>query len=392
METNLKIFLQEFELSIEDNTFKKMLLSKPSSSIEVINRVRLKLIETQKGKRFSFVYEYPTKHITKSFSIEDSRIELTVLLPQKFKNAVLFTAKSDIRLSYSKKIKSKLDFSKASFTENISTKHNEDKVRAVEIKDNIYLQELGVVTKNNLLAQNMQSKYKQINKFIETIDGLLKSSGLDKKKKLEIVDMGSGKGYLTFSMYDFITKHLNIEAHISGVEIRPELVDLCNSIASKCNFKDLHFNKGDIKSFPIKKTDVLIALHACDTATDDAIFKGIMSGAAVIVTAPCCHKQIRKELNVENEMKDIAKHGILKERLAEMVTDTMRGLMLEAHGYKTQIFEFIADAHTHKNVMIVGVKHNEKVDKQKIIEKIENIKKLFGIKVFYLEGLFEDII
>ena len=390
MDSNSVSFINEFKQSFNHNTFKKLLLSKAIGGNDAIKRIQVRIVEIHQDRKFSFSYEYPTKNITKNFSLDESIEALKSLLQTQFKNAVLFTANNDMRLSFSKKNKSKIDYSKASFTTIVSIKHNEDKKKVIDIKDNLYLKELGVVTQNNQLAQNMQSKYKQINKYIETVDGILKASELLKKDKIDIVDMGSGKGYLTFSIYDFLTNQLKKETHVKGVEIREDLVNLCNEIAGKCDFKNLLFYKGDIKNFELRKTDLLIALHACDTATDDAIFKGIKAEAKVIITAPCCHKQIRRELNVENELKDIAKHGILKERMAEIVTDTMRGLMLEAYGYKTQIFEFIADAHTHKNVMIVGVKKKEKVDRKSFIQKIENLKTLFGIKVFYLESLFEE--
>jgi len=390
MDPNSLVFTNEFSLSIENKSFKKLLLSKAVGGDVALKRIQVRLVEVQNKQKISFVYEYVTKSITKNFSLEESLKELLALLPTHFKNAILFTSEKDIRLSFNKKNKSKIDYSKASFTVSISTKHNDDKKKVIDIKDNLYLKALGVVTQNNLLVQNMQSKYKQINKYIETVEGVLKSSELLKKDKLDIVDMGSGKGYLTFSIYDFLTHQLNKETHVKGVEIKEELVNLCNDIANKCNFKNLQFYKGDIKSFELKKTDILIALHACDTATDDAIYKGISAEAKVIITAPCCHKQIRKEFNVEGILKDITKYGILEERMAEMVTDTLRGLMLEAHGYKTQIFEFIADAHTHKNVMIVGVKKKDKVDSKHFYQKIENLKNLFGIKAFYLESLFVE--
>jgi Methyltransferase domain len=140
----------------------------------------------------------------------------------------------------------------------------------------------------------------------------------------------------------------------------------------------------------LEKIDILIALHACDTATDDAIFRGINLGASLIVCAPCCHKQIRKEFHITNQLKGVLKHGILEERQAEIITDGIRALMMEANGYKTKVFEFISTEHTPKNVMIVGRKTPVKPSvREKSLENIRAIKEFFGIQRHYLEVLFE---
>ena len=152
----------------------------------------------------------------------------------------------------------------------------------------------------------------------------------------------------------------------------------------------MKFEKGTIVDTQLDKIDVLIALHACDTATDDAIFRGIKSGAALIVCAPCCHKQIRKAMNVSGELANVTKFGILKERQAEIITDTLRALMMEYFGYKTNVFEFIPLEHTPKNVMIVGRKVSTSAAEQKrILADIAAIKKVYGIEKHYLETLLE---
>jgi hypothetical protein len=176
---------------------------------------------------------------------------------------------------------------------------------------------------------------------------------------------------------------------MTGVESRKELVKICNDIAVKAAFTHLKFITGTIREAELAKIDMLIALHACDTATDDAIFRGITSGASLIVCAPCCHKQIRKELEVKNDLKGILKHGILEERQAEIITDGLRALVMEAHGYKTKVFEFISTEHTPKNVMIVGLKiHGKPAIMKKSLEQIRAIKEFYGIKMHYLEELF----
>ena len=209
---------------------------------------------------------------------------------------------------------------------------------------------------------------------------------------LNVVDMGSGKGYLTFALYDYLTNVLNVKTKITGVEFRKDLVILCNSISKKSSFTNLFFEEGTIENYTTTTTiDVLIALHACDTATDDAIAKGIKANANLIVVAPCCHKQIRKQITLnkkQNDVSFITQYGIFLERQAEMVTDAIRALVLEYFGYKTKVFEFITDAHTPKNIMIVGEKISNHKNEDALL-KIKNAKEFFGIKEHYLEKLVE---
>jgi hypothetical protein len=200
--------------------------------------------------------------------------------------------------------------------------------------------------------------------------------------------MGSGKGYLTFALYDYLQNVIKQKATVYGIEMRDDLVNKCNSIAEHVGFDGLHFKKGTIQDAEIPAPDMLIALHACDTATDDAIYKGIKANAKLIICAPCCHKQIRKQISPDNELKSITRHGILLERQAEMVTDAIRALLLEANGYKTRVFDFIATEHTPKNVMIVAIKADQPItNKPEYLDKVDGLKKLFNIKTHYLETL-----
>ena len=202
--------------------------------------------------------------------------------------------------------------------------------------------------------------------------------------------MGAGKGYLTFALYDFLVNNLKIKADITGVEVRDDLVNKCNAIAQNVGFQNLQFEKGYITNYFLPKTDVLIALHACDTATDDAIAKGIKSQADLIICAPCCHKQVRKLMNCQTHLQSMLQFGIHNDRLAEMLTDTIRALILEANGYETSVSEFISTEHTGKNVMIIGKKRkadNMGENPSFYLQQIEKLKEEFGVKFHYLEKL-----
>jgi len=163
---------------------------------------------------------------------------------------------------------------------------------------------------------------------------------------------------------------------------------LCNQVADKCEFEQLKFEDKPIEKYN-ENIDVLIALHACDTATDDAIGKGIGSEAQLIITAPCCHKQIRQQLKGTEQDSPLLKYGIFKERQFEMVTDTIRALILEKNQYNAKVFEFVSNEHTRKNVMLVGQKSNKRPDSKSIEEKIEELKKDYCIQYHYLEKILD---
>ena len=235
--------------------------------------------------------------------------------------------------------------------------------------------------------KNFEDKYRQINKFIEILDSLLKSIDLSSKSELKIIDMGSGKGYLTFALYDYLNNKLNIPAKVTGVEIRQDLIKKCTDIANILNFKNLFFEEGYINYYEIGEIDGLIALHACNTATDDAIFQGIKANAEFLLLSPCCHKELNPQLSCNSELNNILQYGILRERQAEILTDAIRAMLLESCGYQSNVFEFISSEHTGKNLMISAIKKRQKRKSGAILKDIDRIKKAFGIESQHLEKL-----
>jgi Methyltransferase domain len=199
--------------------------------------------------------------------------------------------------------------------------------------------------------------------------------------------MGSGKGYLTFAVYDFLNHTIGKPSQVTGIELREELVTFCNATAQQAEFNQLSFAPGTIQSAAQRPMDIAIALHACDTATDDAIHASIQAHATIIVLAPCCHNQIRRQMNDSAAVKATWEFGILIERQAQLVTDRLRSLFLELHGYQTKVFEFIDAEHTDKNLMITATKHDRAVNQTAILEQIAQLKMQNGIRSYYLEDL-----
>ena len=387
MQYNLQLFLQNISASFAGQQLIKITLGNKREKSAELKNIFIKPVTIKNTAKLSFTYRNNTNDTFKNYDIKESLILIEKMLQTDFYNADLFTATNDFHLSADKSGTVKIITRPASLVIKEDTgQHDKQKNRVINSATALYLHELGITTAEGMVKKDMQDKFKQINRYVEIIEGIIKD--IDFEKNITVADMGSGKGYLTFALYDYLTANLKLSATVTGIEMRDDLVNKCNTIAAAVNYKNLIFKKGTIQDVELKSIDMLIALHACDTATDDAIYKGIKAKAKVIICAPCCHKQIRKEMAPDNELKNITKHGILLERQAEIVTDTIRSLILEAHGYKTKVFEFIATEHTPKNVLIVGTK-SEKTEaaKKESLDKVTGLKNLFNIKTHYLETL-----
>lgn len=379
----LNLFLEKFTASYNNKSFVKITLSKPAYKGEGLLNIYFRLVEIKNELLFSATFHYQTNDQVKNYTLEQSQSLLKELLNQKFKVATLFTLTEDFTIQFSKKGKATTRIVAPSFEQKPPLTHDKPKIARAKLGK--YLNLLGVTDENNVVIPKMADKFKQINKYLEVVESLLKNADLP--KNIIVVDMGSGKGYLTFALYDFLVNQKKIDAAITGIEARKDLVDFCNRTAQDCGFEKLHFEHKTIQNFSAKKIDILIALHACDTATDDAIFKGMQANASLIVTAPCCHKQIRQQLKGTTTTNPILKYGIFKERQYEMVTDTIRALIMEQHQYDSHVFEFVSNEHTRKNIMLVGTKTNNKSDKSTLHTKIEVLKQTYGIQQHYLESL-----
>ncbi|MBQ5688758.1 MAG: SAM-dependent methyltransferase, partial [Bacteroidales bacterium] len=343
----------------------------------------------------------------KNYDAEQTLEIINQLVPNVFLNASLFTLTEDVTLLISKKGKATVMTKAVKKQREQNVQHDKVKNRLINT-DNPWWFKLGLTTREGKVTADMQHKFKQICKYVEIVDGVMKNVKFD--GKIRIADMGAGKGYLTFALYEYLTQRCKYDIEMEGVEIRPDLVVKINEIIKESNLKDFRFVESSIEDYKTQslrdpKTqsmsdsatlrlcdsttlDVLIALHACNTATDDAIIKGIESGAKLVICAPCCHKQIRQEMEKSKVVDPITRYGIFLERQAVMITDAIRALIMEYYGYKTQVMEFIEMEHTPKNILLVGRKSDIPVDKEAILKQIEDLKKQYGIEKHYLEKIF----
>lgn len=382
-------FLSLLENSLSQNSFIKLVLAKYVGDEAELQRVIIKALTVKDQPCLSFVYRYKTRDITKNFPLVEAVQVIARLLPESFKNAHLLSLSDEVQLELGKKGKSTLFKSKAQQErEAPAAGHDREKKRYLELS-RPFLTDLGVTNKQHELIPSMSRKWKQINKFIEVFSHALTSSPLKLDQPIKVADFGSGKGYLTFAIHDYLRNTLQAEGQVTGVELREDMVTLCNNAAARLEHPGLKFECGDVRSVAPSALDVMIALHACDIATDYAIHMGIRSGASIIMCSPCCHKQIRLQIQSPTLLRPMLQYGLHMGQQAEMVTDSLRALLLEACGYETKVFEFISLEHTNKNKMILAVKRAEPLKSTEILAKIQELKVFYGIQEQCLETLLQ---
>ncbi|KPW37511.1 hypothetical protein ALP45_02909 [Pseudomonas coronafaciens pv. atropurpurea] len=382
-------FLDLLDTSLSQSSLIKLVLAKYVGSEAELQRVIVKSLTIKEQPCLSFVYRYKTRDITRNFPLDEAVGVIASLLPESFKNAHLLSLTDEVQLEYSKKGKTTLFKSKAQ-QERVapSAGHDREKKRYLELS-RPFLTDLGVTNRQHELIPAMTRKWKQINKFIEVFSHALSSSPLKLDQPIKVADFGSGKGYLTFAIHDYLCNTLQADGQVTGVELREDMVTLCNKAAASLEHPGLTFQHGDVRTVAPSALDVMIALHACDIATDYAIHMGIRSGASIIMCSPCCHKQIRLQIQSPTLLKPMLQYGLHMGQQAEMVTDSLRALLLEACGYETKVFEFISLEHTNKNKMILAVKRAEPVNQALLLARIQELKTFYGITEQCLESLLQ---
>lgn len=414
--------------SVETGELDKLVLSKYKGTIAGLEKIQMRIVEIKQQSMLCFVYKYKTKDSTKNYSLNDALDEIAAQMNSGFKHLHAHTSTHDYQLMVSKKDKVVLaktvnakrqqdskdqqnlsqqpQFTVKPPQQNqaqqnqspqssvvalqVTTNHNRAKHRYVE-QSRPFLRKLGVTDAQGQIIPAMSRKWKQINKFLEIFAGALQQAGINEQDQLSVVDFGSGKGYLTFAVHDYIVQQLHQQADVTGVELRDELVKLCNVAAQQVDANGITFYQGDVRSFTPNHVDVMIALHACDVATDYALHTGIRLNAAVIMCAPCCHKEIRPQLKMPSVLKPMLNYGVHLGQQAEMLTDSLRALLLEANGYETKVFEFVALEHTSKNKMILAVKKPFNTQKQNdAMQQVAELKSFYGVEQQSLEQLLSE--
>ncbi len=244
------------------------------------------------------------------------------------------------------------------------------------------LVDMGVFTRDGKVAKPMYGKFRQINRFAEIIGDALKERGFEKGgKPLKVIDFGCGKSYLTFVLYHYFTEILGIETEMLGLDLKADVIENCNAAAERYGYKNLRFEVGDIGNASFQgKVDMVVTLHACDTATDYALHNAVMRGADMIFSVPCCQHEFNGQMKSE-KFSVLTRYGIIKERAAALCTDAVRANLLEYCGYKTQLLEFVDFEHTPKNILIRAIKRNGTAkDREKYLGEVKNLVEEFSFE------------
>lgn len=238
-----------------------------------------------------------------------------------------------------------------------------------------FLVELGVQTKSGKIINQKYDKFRQINRYLEFVDDIVDK--LPSGREISIIDFGCGKSYLTFALYHYLHELKGLDVRITGLDLKEDVIEHCNKLARQFGYEKLSFLHGDIADYTgTDSVDMVVTLHACDTATDYALYKAISWGARVIFCVPCCQHEVNRQIKCD-ELSELLRYGLIKERMSALITDTLRASMLEEQGYRTQILEFIDMEHTPKNILIRAVRQPIKV---KSSDRCSEIMKKLGIE------------
>ena len=389
--------------SLEQSTFVKITLSRGRGESGLRN-VYGRLVELRAGTMVSFTLRCANRDVTRNDTQADAPRVIEKWLGDDFEEAHLFTTTGDWKLRAEHGGEWKMKAARPTFSATLATSHDRPKVRA--LANAPFLAKLGVTAADGTARAGMADKLRQVDRFVEILGHLVDGCALGalsdgapsvpaassehpvpadcvasrEARIVRVCDMGAGKGYLTFATHEFFRAR-GVAAEVIGVEQRADLIELTNRIATELQCDGLHFSQGAIGAFTLPENlDVLIALHACDTATDDALAAGVRASAKLIVVAPCCQKEVRREFSPPPVLAGVLRHGILAERQAELLTDGIRALALEAAGYDTSVFEFISHEHTGRNVMIAATLRQAKKDPATVREELRTLMEFFGLR------------
>ncbi len=380
-------WFDHLQRSLTEGRFVRVTLS-ATKDHSLPERIIGRLVELKEGVHLSCTLRRTNKDETKNLPLAKAATWLRDRVGHEYRSALLQTTSRDWQLHSNPKGLWKLVAHKASTAQAPDRTHDTASQHLLAASAVDWLAGLGVVDADGRVRERMGDKHRQVQHYTEILSHLIQDLGWLKGSTAPVIaDMGSGKAYLTFAVWQLLNRQLGLGARIIGVEERAELVQTCSALASRIGATGLEFHAGDIASAELPPLDGLIALHACNTATDAAILRGVKAGARLIVVAPCCHKEVRPQLGSPEPLAPLLTHGLLKERFAEWLTDGLRTLLLEWAGYKVRVIEFVDAGHTPKNLMLAAVRVSEPFQKAKVRDQIVALKTFAGVAQHALDDL-----
>lgn len=384
--------MEELKIKIKEITNEKLLkvvISNKLNKDVKYNKINIELKE-KNNKEYYQIEKYTDKQVFhENIELEMIETKLFKMTFEKYKQVAAWSENTNYDLKISKKGKVFLGKKKSSNENLVNKSHNREKNYI--LKEGMLIQpliDLGVFTKEGKVVKSKYDKYKQINRFIEIIDDEIKKNDY---KELTILDFGCGKSYLTFVLYYYFVEIKKINVKMIGLDLKADVIKKCNDIAQKYNYENLKFELGDINGYKYTdNVDMVITLHACDTATDYALYNAVKWNTKMIFSVPCCQHEFNEQIN-SDEFSILTKYGIIKERVSALMTDAVRGNLLEALGYRTQILEFIDIAHSPKNILIRASKGSiSQEKKERAMKEVDNLIKEFNLNPTLLKLLKND--
>lgn len=383
----MKNYKQLIKQIIQSEELIKLVFSDKRSKTSDLRKVIVRPVLIRGKKLFQFSFFDSKKDISTNYQLKVIDYELNKVYRFQFININIETKSKMITIQINERNKIKIsEVYKSIPTSKINLNHNREKSYILPI-DSPFFKEIGISTNNGRIKADKYKKFQQINEFLKIIRDSIGKNSIT--AEFNIVDFGCGNAQLTFSIYYYLNYVLNTRSTIIGVDIKEDLIQKHNKLAKELNWSGIEFINSKIIEFNTKvKPNIVIALHACDTATDETIAQAINWNSKYIFVAPCCHHNLQSQMNQKlppNMMQLFYKYGILKERLGDILTDTFRATILRTYGYETDIVQFTSIEHTSKNLLIKAVKNEETLGKGAVNDYIE-LKKFWGLKP-YLEKL-----
>jgi len=372
-----KSFQQLITNLLADSHLIQGVISSPRLASHPCQKVSIRPIEIKQSLVYQVSYTFKDKTTHSNVSAQEAARIIESSLAHDFKQGVFFTTTADYHILVNKN-KEITTLKKAPTKQPTALKHNLPKKHLLAEGTPIpFLVELGLMTQEGRVIAKKSDKFKQINRFLEMIADIVPH--LRSGAPLHIIDFGCGKAYLTFALYHYLHNVKGLELDVVGLDLKESVIKDCQDIADRLHFANLRFAVGDIAHYtPTKNVDMVITLHACDTATDAALEKAVRWNADVILSVPCCQHELYSQIS-NNELRPLLHHGILKERFAALATDAARAQILEIVGYQTQILEFIDLEHTPKNLLIRAIRRPSNPGKDLALKQYMEFKKLLNI-------------
>ncbi|MCQ2536144.1 MAG: SAM-dependent methyltransferase [Lachnospiraceae bacterium] len=366
-----------------ENNIIKIVLSNPRDT----KYKKIVVSKTEQGFQAEKFTETQAFH--ENLSEEQLAVFVYSCMDEGFKQLNAWNGEFEYSIKISKKGKVFFNKTKNSAEVKVSGSNNRQKSYFLEEGTVIPpLVDMGVFTKDGKVINSMYDKFRQINKFLQFIDEAIDKASLS---KLNIVDFGCGKSYLTFVVYYYLTYVKKIDVTMTGLDLKEDVIKKCRKTAEKYGYEKLSFEVGDVAVYESDKpVDMVITLHACDTATDYALYHAIRWNTKIIISVPCCQHELNGQIETD-DFSILTRYGLLKERVAAIMTDAIRGNLLEYCGYKTQILEFIDFTHTPKNLLIRAVKSKiPEEHKKKLLNEVENLIKEYNLRPTLYELIVGD--